>query len=150
MTTTEIEQQAIDAAEGIGKVGTEVSLAIHHAVLAGGEPTRKVADALHGTWLGHPLHAVLTDVTVTDKNGNPVHGLPESAFRILDNNQPQTIASFEEHSGAPAPAAATMQPVAATKGVYSNEYLLHLPPVLSVVIIDIANLSIPEQMYLNY
>jgi len=93
---------------------------------------------------------VLTDVTVTDSKGNPVHGLPESAFRILDNNQPQTIASFEEHSGAPAPAAATMQPVAAAKGVYSNEYLLHLPPVLSVVIIDIANLSIPEQMYLNY
>lgn len=64
MTTSEIEQQAIDAAEGIGKIGTEVSLAIHHAVMAGGEPTRKAADALHGTWLGHPLHAVLTDVTV--------------------------------------------------------------------------------------
>lgn len=93
---------------------------------------------------------VLTDVTVTDSKGNPVHGLPESAFQIFDNKAPQTISSFEEHSGAPAPAAATMEPVAAAKGVYSNDYLLHLPPALSVVIIDIANLGITDQMYLNY
>lgn len=65
MTTTErIEQEALESAEGIGKVGTQVSLGIHHAVMAGGEPARKIADVLHGTWLGHPLHVVLTDVTV--------------------------------------------------------------------------------------
>ena len=50
--------------ESIGKVGSAVSTAIHKAVLAGGEPTRKIADALHGTWLGHPLHPVLTDLTI--------------------------------------------------------------------------------------
>lgn len=64
MTRQRIEQEALDAAEGIGKVGTQVSLGVHHAVLAGGGPTRKLADFLHGTWLGHPLHVVLTDVTV--------------------------------------------------------------------------------------
>jgi nitrite reductase/ring-hydroxylating ferredoxin subunit/uncharacterized membrane protein len=63
-STQEIEQQALDAAEGVGKAGTRVSLAIHHAVLAGGEPTRYIADFLHGTWLGHPLHPVLTDITI--------------------------------------------------------------------------------------
>jgi nitrite reductase/ring-hydroxylating ferredoxin subunit len=30
----------------------------------GGEGTRDLADLLHGTWLGHPLHSVLTDVVV--------------------------------------------------------------------------------------
>ena len=90
---------------------------------------------------------VLTDVTVTDREGNPVHGLPESAFRIFDNNQPQTIATFEEHTGTPA---ATLEPTAEPAGVYSNDYLLHLPPVLSIVLIDIANLGITDQMYLNY
>lgn len=90
---------------------------------------------------------VLTDVTVIDRKGNPVHGLPESAFRIFDNNKPQTIATFEEHTGTPA---VKMEPAAAQAGVYSNDYLLHLPSVLNVVIIDIANLQIPEQMYLNY
>ncbi|HEX3469748.1 MAG TPA: VWA domain-containing protein [Silvibacterium sp.] len=89
---------------------------------------------------------VLTDVTVTDSKGNPVHGLPESVFQIFDNKKPQTIGSFEEHNDAPTPAA--MEPVAAAKGVYSNDYLLHLPPVISVIIIDIANLGVPDQMYL--
>ena len=37
---------------------------------------------------------VLTDVTVTDANGNPVHGLPQSVFRIFDDKQPQAIASL--------------------------------------------------------
>jgi hypothetical protein len=91
---------------------------------------------------------VLTDVTVTDRNGNPVRGLPKSAFQIFDNKNPQTIASFEEHRGTPA--AMPIEPVAIAKGTYSNEYLEHLPPVLNVVIIDIANLEITDQMYLNY
>ncbi|HSO27894.1 MAG TPA: DUF2231 domain-containing protein [Anaerolineales bacterium] len=33
-------------------------------ILKGGKPTRRLADLLHGTWLGHPLHPVLTDVTI--------------------------------------------------------------------------------------
>jgi hypothetical protein len=45
------------------------------------------------------LHAgtriVLTDVTVTDRHGNPVHGLPASAFHISDNNEPEVLASFD-------------------------------------------------------
>jgi nitrite reductase/ring-hydroxylating ferredoxin subunit/uncharacterized membrane protein len=62
--TEQMEQEAIEANEGVAKAGTRVSLALHHAVLAGGEPARKVADFLHGTWLGHPLHPVLTDLTI--------------------------------------------------------------------------------------
>lgn len=48
----------------LAESGLAVSRAIHRAVLNGGPPARKVADVLHGTWLGHPLHVVLTDVTV--------------------------------------------------------------------------------------
>jgi VWFA-related protein len=90
---------------------------------------------------------VLTDVTVTDRNGNPVHGLPESAFHILDDNKPQPIATFEEHAGTPA---VKLMPAVAPGGAYSNGYLLQLPLLLNVVIIDIANLGITEQMYLYY
>jgi VWFA-related protein len=90
---------------------------------------------------------VLTDVTVTDRNGNPVHGLPESAFQILDDNKPQPIATFEEHAGTPA---VKLMPAVTPAGSYSNDYLLQLPPVLNVIIIDIANLNITEQMYLYY
>ena len=89
---------------------------------------------------------VLTDVTVTDAKGHPVRGLAQSAFQIFDNKQPQRIASFEEHSGA---VTAVALP-AAKRGVYSNDFLEHLPPVLNVVVLDIINLGITDQMYLYY
>jgi VWFA-related protein len=90
---------------------------------------------------------VLTDVTVTDAAGNPVRGLSQAAFHVLDNKQPQMIASFEEHTGI----APTAVPVVAAKpGVYSNDYLQHLPPVLNVILLDITNLEMTDQMYLNY
>jgi VWFA-related protein len=88
---------------------------------------------------------VLTDVTVTDAKGNPVAGLPRSAFHILDNKQPQSISSFEEHSG---PVKVSALP-ASKPGIYSNEYLQHLPAVLNVVVLDITNLDVPDQMLLN-
>lgn len=50
--------------EKVDEVGTQVSLAIHNAVLDAGEPVRGAVDVLHGTWLGHPLHPVLTDVVI--------------------------------------------------------------------------------------
>lgn len=43
--------------------GGQLSRAIHNAVL-NDESLRSVFDVLHGTWLGHPLHPVLTDITV--------------------------------------------------------------------------------------
>ncbi len=88
---------------------------------------------------------VLTDVTVTDESGNPVHGLPASAFHVFDNKKPQAIASFEEHAGLPA-----VKLVPTSGGVFTNDYLLHLPPVLNVIVIDIANIQIADQMWLNY
>lgn len=42
----------------------KVASTIHEWVLDGGESRRQAADALHGTWLGHPFHPVLTDVTI--------------------------------------------------------------------------------------
>lgn len=63
MLTRKIENSLEDL-PAVADAGTRASLAIHHAVLAGGEPARDVADVLHGTWLGHPLHPVLTDVTI--------------------------------------------------------------------------------------
>ncbi|MFB3905614.1 MAG: Rieske 2Fe-2S domain-containing protein [Acidobacteriota bacterium] len=49
---------------GLDSAAETVSRGIHDAVLQGGEPARKIADALHGKWLGHPLHPALTDFVV--------------------------------------------------------------------------------------
>ena len=90
---------------------------------------------------------VLTDVTVTDKQGNPVHGLKASDFRIFDNKKPEDIASFAEHSKGDTPPAPQLVSAA---GVYSNDYLVHPPRVLNILFLDLTNVSIEDQMYLNY
>lgn len=59
-----LEARVDEVAEASGQLGHKVSHAVHHAVLQGGETSRRAADLLHGTWLGHPLHPVLTDVTI--------------------------------------------------------------------------------------
>lgn len=48
----------------LDEAGETLSHTVHQWVLQGGAPMRKLADLLHGTWLGHPLHAILTDVAV--------------------------------------------------------------------------------------
>jgi nitrite reductase/ring-hydroxylating ferredoxin subunit/uncharacterized membrane protein len=41
-----------------------VSRGIHDKILEGGRPVRRIADFFHGSWLGHPLHPVLTDFVI--------------------------------------------------------------------------------------
>jgi VWFA-related protein len=97
---------------------------------------------LHGA-----TRIVLTDVTVKDRAGHVIHGLPASAFHISDDNQPQTISTFEEHNNAPTAIAALP---ASAPDTYSNEFLNHLPPVLNIVVLDTTSLSLIQQMYLAY
>jgi len=52
------------------------------------------------------VHVVNVDVVVTDRAGNPVHGLTKDDFELLENGQPQTITNFYEVGGAPAPSPA--------------------------------------------
>ncbi len=99
---------------------------------------------------GFTLHArarvVLTDVTVTDKNGNPVHNLSRSAFHIFDDKKPQDIASFEEHTSTQPAIIPTTAPSA--PHTFSNDYLLHPPPVFNVIVLDTVTMDIVTQMIL--
>jgi nitrite reductase/ring-hydroxylating ferredoxin subunit/uncharacterized membrane protein len=56
-------ERAVERAP-VEDLGTKTSLAVHRAVLKSGEGVRDTVDLLHGTWLGHPLHPVLTEVTI--------------------------------------------------------------------------------------
>jgi len=102
-----------------------------------------------GTEPAFTLHTgtrlVLTDVTVTDKVGNPVHGLTPSDFRILDNGRRQKLASFEEHTGS------TPVPASVSLGVhdFNNGYLFHAPSVSNIILIDTSTLGLLDQMYLG-
>ena len=51
---------------------------------------------------------VLVNVTVRDKNGNPVRDLKREDFTILEDNKPQQVLSFDlENTDAVLPTAAT-------------------------------------------
>jgi VWFA-related protein len=120
-------------------------------MIASSLSARAQATVQGGPQSGYRLQAnsrvVLTDVTVTDKQGNPVHGLKLSDFRIFDNGKPQQVATFEEHrdrDSVPAP------PLVSAPGIYSNDYLVHPPRVLNIIFLDLTNISIEDQMYLNY
>jgi nitrite reductase/ring-hydroxylating ferredoxin subunit/uncharacterized membrane protein len=56
-------EHLIEQIPGLAENGTKIARAIHNAVL-GDERARKVADVLHGIWLGHPLHPILTDIPI--------------------------------------------------------------------------------------
>jgi len=93
------------------------------------------------------VRVVLTDVTVTDSKGNVVHGLPQAAFHITDNGESQAIRTFEEHN---TDATQLVGLTAPGPGVFSNDYLKHLPPVLNVIVLDSSHLAMMDQMYLRY
>jgi VWFA-related protein len=88
---------------------------------------------------------VLTDVTVTDKDGNPVRGLKEQDFRIFDNGRPETLKSFEEHAGR---RSSGFEPLSNPSGVYSNAAMLHPPAVVNAILIDTTTIDLIDQMYL--
>jgi VWFA-related protein len=60
------------------------------------------------TTLTVKAHLVLLDVVVTDKHGQPIHGLKQSDFQLSEDGVPQTIASFTEHDAVSAPVAAPL------------------------------------------
>jgi VWFA-related protein len=87
---------------------------------------------------------VLTDVTVTDKQGNPITGLTENDFRLLDNGKPQKLGSFEEHRQQ----VAELREASATPGRFSNDYLRHPPAQVNALLFDTTTIGIVDQMYL--
>ncbi len=63
-SAAEIER-AITRIPRLEEAGKWLANSIHSAVLAGGDLTRSAVDVLHGSsWLGHPLHPVLTDIPI--------------------------------------------------------------------------------------
>jgi nitrite reductase/ring-hydroxylating ferredoxin subunit/uncharacterized membrane protein len=64
MQVEQAVERAVEHVPGVGGVGTRASLALHRAVLKSSASVRGTVDILHGTWLGHPFHPVLTEITI--------------------------------------------------------------------------------------
>jgi VWFA-related protein len=100
------------------------------------------------------LHAnanlVLVDVVVDD-HGKPVEGLPQSAFRILEDSREQSIFSFEEHGtsgdAGTAAADASAQPQSELPpGTYTNLPAYPEQGAVDVLLLDGLNTQVTDQM----
>jgi hypothetical protein len=61
------EETAIDVIarqDWLDAAADSVQPAVTDAFAAGGEAGQEIKNFLHGTWLGHPLHPVITDVPI--------------------------------------------------------------------------------------
>lgn len=101
-------------------------------------PTEKPAYTLRSQ-----SRLVLEDVSVMDAHGNPVHGLPSTAFHIADNGIPQQLNTFEE--GSPAiddnPPATPLPP-----GTFNNASAGSVTT--EVLLVDTDDMELVDQMYL--
>jgi VWFA-related protein len=81
---------------------------------------------------------VQVNVIVQDKNGQPVTGLTKDDFTILDEGQPQTLASFAEQTNR----VTTTMVSAPAANTFSNrvQERYGAPPNVSVILIDSLNM----------
>lgn len=54
--------KAVEQQETLDRLGNQLQPLVQDAFKSAGPAGREVKNLLHGTWLGHPLHPVLTDV----------------------------------------------------------------------------------------
>lgn len=84
----------------------------------------------------------MEDVSVVDNKGQPVTGLPRSAFRVFDNNVEQSDFMLQEQASA----AAESDP--APDRVFSNASLLKGGTTVALLL-DPMSLEVQDQMYLR-
>jgi nitrite reductase/ring-hydroxylating ferredoxin subunit/uncharacterized membrane protein len=54
--------EKVERRDGLDPLADRIQGAVARLFEAGGTTGRRIRDFLHGTWLGHPLHPVLTDI----------------------------------------------------------------------------------------
>ena len=92
------------------------------------------------------VRVVLLDVVVTDSNGTPVTGLTQNDFRVFEDDKPQHIASFKEHTGAPI-TTADLPPM--PKNVYTNYPGVKTADSINVLLMDSLNTQMPDQQFVH-
>ncbi len=121
-------------------------LLIAFATLCNGQssqPAQPAAETLHvGTEL------VIVNVVVEDKSGHPVHGLTRDNFVITEQNKPQTVRNFEEHTATtsqkPAPPSPKLPP-----GEFTDYTPVAPDSTLNILLVDALNTPQTDQIYLR-
>lgn len=93
---------------------------------------------------------VIVDVTVSDKNGNPLHNLKKEDFTVLENGNPQTVNTFEEHVALSATDAVKFPPLPPMPpGVFTNITPAPVNSAINIILIDSLNTPHDDQSYLR-
>jgi VWFA-related protein len=92
------------------------------------------------------VRVVVEEVVVTNGKGEPVTGLHKGDFEILEDGKPQTIATFEEHHGAP-PTQMKLPPL--PPNVYTNFPLTQTADSVNVLLLDALNTPLADQTYVH-
>ncbi|WP_160114938.1 VWA domain-containing protein [Bryocella elongata] len=90
---------------------------------------------------------VIVDVSVSDHNGNPVHGLKQGDLILTEDKTPQDVRHFEEHSASDKPAGPQMP--AMPPGMFTNYTAVPADSTLNVLLIDTLNTPMKDQSFLR-
>ena len=112
--------------------------------------TNDAASNVAETTLKVNSRAVLVDVIVTDRNGNPIRGLKQGDFKVREQGNPQTITYFEEHDrDFLAQRRQNGELPQLPPNVFSNFSPLPTPPAVNILLLDALNTPMNDQMYLK-
>jgi VWFA-related protein len=92
------------------------------------------------------VQRVLVDVVVTNDRGEPIKGLREKDFEVLEDGKPQKIATFEEHQGV-AQSEIKLPPMPAH--VYTNFPITKAADAINVILLDALNTQKRDQSYVH-
>jgi len=90
---------------------------------------------------------VVIDVVVSDSQQKPIHGLNASDFTLLENNKPQTIRHFEEHSVSPASDTQFAPAPKLPPGLFTNKSAAPANGPVNVLLLDYLNTPLTSQPY---
>lgn len=91
-------------------------------------------------------HLVAVDVVATNSKGDPVTGLKQEDFEVLEDGKPQSIASFQEHTGT---AISPIELPPMPPNVYTNFPRTQSSEAINVLLLDSLNTPLADQVYVH-
>jgi VWFA-related protein len=122
------------------------------------QPTSAVAPAAATATYSQPTPTtirtgaklVVVDITVSDKNGTPLHNLKKEDFTVLENGNPQSVNTFEEHVALSASDAVKFPPLPPMPpGVFTNITPAPINSAVNIILIDTLNTPSDDQAYVR-
>jgi len=94
------------------------------------------------------VRAVIVDVVVT-KGEQPIAGLHQQDFQVIEDGKPQTIDFFEEHTAKTLPPGALPAMPEMPPNVYTNVPPAPESDAVNVLLLDTLNTEKPDQVYVH-